>query len=197
MASDRRPGFLREFLRQPGIVGAIVASSRFLASEMVQGFDWDRIGTVVEYGPGTGSFTGHVLRRMSADARYVAIEINPRFAARFRTDHPGVPIYEASAADVEQVCRSEGITRIDAVVCGLPWASFPADLQTAILDATMTMLAPGGQFGTFAYLQGLLLPGGMRLRRLLRGRFATVTTSRIVWRNLPPAFIYRCRQAND
>lgn len=196
MSSERRPGFLREFLRQPSIVGAIAASSRFLAMEMVEGFDWDRIATVVEYGPGTGSFTGQVLKRMAPDARYVAIEINPRFAQRFRVEYPGVPIHEASAADVGQVCRSEGIARIDAVVCGLPWASFPADLQISILDATLDMLAPGGQFGTFAYLQGLLLPGAMRLRRLLHGRFASVATSRIVWRNLPPAFIYRCRHAD-
>ena len=195
MASDRRPGFLREFLRQPGIVGAIAASSKYLAKEMVAGFDWDRIASVVEYGPGTGAFTGHILERMAKDARYVAFEINPRFARRFRAQYPGVPIHETSVADVQEVCRSEGIDRIDAVVCGLPWASFPADLQTSILDATRTMLAPGGQFGTFAYLQGLLLPGGMRLRRLLRDRFAAVTTSRIVWRNLPPAFIYRCRHA--
>jgi phosphatidylethanolamine/phosphatidyl-N-methylethanolamine N-methyltransferase len=192
MTADRSRGFLWEFVRQPGTVGAVAASSVFLAQEMVDGFDWRRIRTVVEYGPGTGSFTGQILSRLEPDARYLAFEINPRFLQRFRSQYPGVPIYEQSAADVARVCAREGIDHVDAIVCGLPWASFSDALQAAILDATLDVLAPDGQFGTFAYLQGLLLPGGFRLRRHLRRRFASVTTSRIVWRNLPPAFIYRC-----
>jgi phosphatidylethanolamine/phosphatidyl-N-methylethanolamine N-methyltransferase len=189
----RSRGFLWEFARQPGTIGAVAASSPFLAREMVDGFDWARIQTIVEYGPGTGAFTRQILERLRPGARYVALEVNPRFADDFQTHFPGVPIYQRSAAEVASVCSREGITRIDAVVCGLPWASFQDPLQTAILDATMAMLSPDGQFSTFAYLQGLLLPGGFRLRNHLRRRFALVKTSRIVWRNLPPAFIYRCR----
>jgi phosphatidylethanolamine/phosphatidyl-N-methylethanolamine N-methyltransferase len=193
MESGRNRGFLWEFLCQPGTVGAVAASSAFLAREMVEGFDWPRIRTVVEYGPGTGAFTGPILQRLEPGARYVAIELNPHFIHRFQTRYPGVPVHQESAVRVAHVCHSEGIAQIDAVVCGLPWASFPDDLQTSILDATVAMLAPDGQFGTFAYLQGLLLPGALRLRNHLRARFQSVTTSRIVWRNLPPAFIYRCR----
>ena len=192
MATGRNRGFLWEFVRQPGTVGAVAASSPFLAREMVDGFDWATIRTVVEYGPGTGAFTRQILERLQPGARYVALEVNPRFVSNFQTYFPNVPIYQQSAAEVASVCGREEITRIDAVVCGLPWASFGNSLQAAILDATAAMLSPNGQFSTFAYLQGLLLPGGFRLRNHLRRRFASVKTSRIVWRNLPPAFIYHC-----
>ena len=188
-----KSNFQWEFVRHPGTVGAIAASSSSLAREMVQGFDWHRIRTVVEYGPGTGAITGEILGRLQPGARYAAIEINPQFVQHLRTRYPGVAIHQNSAVDVASVCAQEGFASLDAIVCGLPWASFGAPLQTAILDAAIAMLEPDGQFATFAYLQGLLLPGGMKIRRRLQRCFASVESSRVVWRNLPPAFVYRCR----
>jgi len=193
MTATSRSNFQWEFVRQPSTVGAIAASSVFLAREMVRGFDWQRIRTVVEYGPGTGAITGEILRQIQPGTRYAAIEINPSFVRHLRTRYPDVPVHQTSATDVANVCVKEGIGRVDAIVSCLPWASFGDQLQSAILDAAVAVLAPDGQFATFAYLQGLLLPGGMRLRHRLRRCFASVETSRVVWRNLPPAFIYRCR----
>jgi phospholipid N-methyltransferase len=54
------------------------------------------------------------------------------------------------------------------------------------------VLAPGGQFATFAYWQGMLLPAAWRFSRRLHRTFSSVQRSRTVWRNLPPAFVYRC-----
>ena len=56
------------------------------------------------------------------------------------------------------------------------------------------LLSEGGYFATFAYLQGLMLPAGIRFRKLLNELFSEVTTSRVVWKNLPPALVYRCRK---
>jgi phosphatidylethanolamine/phosphatidyl-N-methylethanolamine N-methyltransferase len=92
------------------------------------------------------------------------------------------------------LCDRQGIAQVDCIVSGLPWASFPDDMQTQYLDAMMTVLKPGGQFVTFAYLQGLLLPAGRRFRRKLDHYFSRVDRSRTVWLNLPPAFVYRCRR---
>ena len=103
-------------------------------------------------------------------------------------------IYKDSVEDVRRLCNREGIEQVDCIVSGLPWASFLDDIQTQYLDAMMTVLRPGGQFVTFAYLQGLLLPAGQRFRRKLGNYFSQVTRSRTVWMNLPPAFVYRCRR---
>ena len=81
---------------------------------------------------------------------------------------------------------------LDAIVSGLPWASFPQSLQTRILDATMKVLRPGGQLVTFAYHTGLLMPAGRRFQRLLPRYFSKITRGRSVWRNTPPAFTIRC-----
>jgi phospholipid N-methyltransferase len=80
-------------------------------------------------------------------------------------------------------------------VSGLPWAGFAATRQTRILDAVVASLRPGGWFTTFAYVHAAGWPPGRRFRRLLEARFSEVERSRVVWKNLPPAFVYRCREA--
>jgi phospholipid N-methyltransferase len=82
----------------------------------------------------------------------------------------------------------------DAIVSGLPWAAFAPEMQQRVLDEMMRVLRPGGRFVTFAYLQGLLLAGGQNFARVLPKYFSEVQRSRIIWNNLPPAFVYRCKR---
>lgn len=187
-----RAHFLGSFLRDAGGIGAVAPSSPALARRMVEWFDWERIGSVVEYGPGTGVFTEQIERARRPGSRFFAIERDPRLAALTRERCPGVTVREDSVVRVAELCRSEGVESVDAVLCGLPWASFSEDLQEQCLDALFEVLAPGGRFATFAYWQGLALPAGQRFRRKLRERFGGFSTSPTVWRNLPPAFVYRC-----
>ncbi len=195
MATVRTIGkFFGEFLLHPTRTGAIAPSSQYLARTMVEWIDLPKAKTVLEYGPGTGVFTSRILERMPADARFVAIELNSKLAALFRQRHPNLILVEDSVANVGAICEKHGLEQVDCIVCGLPWASFPESLQTRILDQMMTVMSSHGQFVTFAYLQGLLLPPGRRFAALLPKYFTHVSKSRTVWRNLPPAFVYQCRR---
>lgn len=184
--------FLKNFLRNPTQVGAIAPSSPGLVDAMVQWIDWETAKTVVEFGPGTGVFTDAARKRIRVDGKFFAIERSADLAQRTRQRCPGVAVYEDSATNIAEICRRESVDQIDAVICGLPWAAFPESLQTEIMDAMMSVLKPGGQFATFAYWQGVILPAGMRFSRRLRGTFSSVHRSQTVWKNLPPAFVYRC-----
>ena len=184
--------FLKSFLRQPGAVGAIAPSSTRLALAMVDWFDWSTARNVVEYGPGTGVFTQQIVQRLRPDAKFFAIERDANLLALLQRKLPAVKVIQDSVANVAVHCKAMGIDKIDAVVCGLPWASFSEKLQRECMDAMLEVLRPGGQFATFAYWQGLMLPAGQRFKRRLSECFTKVETSSTVWRNLPPAFIYRC-----
>ncbi len=186
--------FLGEFILHPTKTGAIAPSSQHLARAMVEWIDLPKAETVLEFGPGTGVFTPWILDRMPAGSRFAAIEANSRLAELFRRRHPGVTLVEDSVANVGAIQRRLGLGMVDCIVCGLPWASFPESLQTRILDEMMTVMSPRGQFVTFAYLQGLLLPPGKRFAALLPRYFSHVSKSPTVWRNLPPAFVYQCRR---
>lgn len=187
-----RAAFLKNFLRNPTQVGAIVPSSPVLVKTMVDWFDWDTARGVVEYGPGTGVFTESIVQRLHPEAKFFAIERSLDMAALTRGRCPAATVYEDSVTNVVELCRGESMQQVDAIVCGLPWASFPTSLQTEAIDAMFEVLKPGGQFATFAYWQGMLLPAARRFSGMLQERFTTVERSHTVWRNVPPAFVYRC-----
>lgn len=185
--------FLRTFLRHPATVGAIAPSSQSLAREMMARIDFATAGAIVEVGAGTGVFTQAILERLSTRSPFLAIEKLPELAraliARFGPAH----VVEGDALDLPAILKARAIGPVDAVISGLPWAAFPAALQTKLIDAISACLIPAGRFSTFAYVQGLVLPSAWRFRNLLDRRFLTVATSRVVWRNLPPAFVYHCQ----
>jgi phospholipid N-methyltransferase len=55
-------------------------------------------------------------------------------------------------------------------------------------------MRPGARFATFAYSHAAWMPPARKFRELLDSRFSQVETSKVVWRNVPPAFVYRCRK---
>lgn len=184
--------FFVEFLCHPRDVGAVAPSSEALALRTVRSIDWTNVKTIVEFGPGTGAITQVILDNKPPDACLLAIEQNPRFVEILERRFPSLTVFHNSVSNVQQVCESQGLTEIDAVISGLPWSSFTDEQQTEYLEALLSVLRPGGQFATYAYISGLLLPSAHRFRSKLREYFREVRCSRIVWLNVPPAFVYHC-----
>jgi len=176
------------------ITGAVAPSSAFLAQAMVQDLGLDSSDAVLEYGPGTGVFTGFILRALKPGGKFAAIELNPKFAAMFKSRYPDVLLFQDTVANVRTICDRAGIRAVDCIVSGLPWAVFPEELQLRCLEEMMRVLKPGGRFVTFAYVHGLALARARKFASLLPQYFTTVSKSPVVWLNVPPAFVYRCRR---
>ena len=185
---------LGEFVRQPVHTGTVAPSSPWLAERLVQDTGLAEAGTVVELGPGTGPFTRLIAERARPDALVLALELNPRLAAELVGRFPRVEIVNDSAERLPDHLRARGRSHADCILSGLPFAAFTEALQRSLLDAILASLPPGGRFATFAYVHAAWLHPGRHFRMLLESRFSDVTTSRIVWRNLPPAFVYRCEK---
>lgn len=185
--------FFRGFATRPRSTGAIAPSSQALARMMVRGSDLKNAGLVVEIGPGTGAFTGVILAGLAEPGRYLGLELNPDFVRKLAAKFPQADIRNDSAENIARHVEQRGAgARADYVVCGLPWAIFPQDLQERILGGIRGVLRPGGRFSTFAYVHALPLPPARRFRRMLEARFSKVELSPIVWKNVPPAVAYYC-----
>jgi phospholipid N-methyltransferase len=193
MASRARL-FLSEFLRSPRAVGAVLPSSGGLAEAMVAPIDFATALDIVEFGPGTGSFTARIAERLTPRHRYVGIEANEQFCRHLAAEFPALRFVNTGAERVADVLAENGMTAADAIVSGLPWASLPIELQDAIFAQMRRCLHAGSLFVTFAHLQGLCLPGAWALRRRLQQEFSQVTRTPVIWTNLPPAFTYVCRK---
>ena len=187
----------RRFLQNPTQIGALCPSSPALCRTITSDIGLENATTVVELGPGTGVITREILRRLSPETTFLAIELDKALCMDLRRNFPELRLCNDSAARLEAILQEEQLERIDVIVSGLPWAIFPETLQQEILENVLASLRPGGCFTTFAYLQGLMLPAGRRFRKRLCEIFDKVETTPVVWRNLPPAFVYRCRPREE
>ncbi len=185
--------FLGAFLRKPASTGSFAPSSAWLARAMVHGCDLKQAKAVVEFGPGTGAFTRLILHRIGRQTTFIALELDGEHVRRLRQRFLGLRVYNDSAERVQRYLTRHGSKKADYIISGLPWANMPAKVQERILGAVLAALAPDGMFTTFTYVHACWMPSARRFRKRLREHFAEVRTSRIIWRNVPPAFVYRCR----
>ncbi|GJQ59355.1 MAG: hypothetical protein SCALA701_21560 [Candidatus Scalindua sp.] len=182
--------FIKQFVFHPTKTGAIAPSSQSLADLITDAADLSNASSVIEFGSGTGIFTEKILQKVSKDTKFFALEINPDFVKATISRCPNVTIYHDSATNAKKYLHRLALKECDSIICGLPWASFSEGLQNELLDTIVDILKPGGKFLTFAYLQGLLLPAGIRFKKNLSTRFKHLTKTETVWLNFPPAFVY-------
>ncbi len=174
--------FFRGFLEHPGMVASVVPSSRATIDAMLAKVDWDRCRLFVEYGPGVGTFTTHILDRLPPDGRLLAIDTNARFVDYLREtiDDPRLEVVLGSAADVEGFVRAAGHPCADYVISGLPFSSLPEAVAEGIVAATYRVMRVGGAFMTYQFRP--------TARDLTQAQFEKVDTGLALF-NVPPCLL--------
>lgn len=175
-------------------MGAVAPSSARLCDRLAAIVPGSGDPVVVELGAGTGPTTAAVQRRLRGRGQHVAVELDPVLADRLERTYPDVDVAVGDAADLGRILAERGLSRVDAVLSGLPWSLIPPEAQRAILEAVADALRPEAAFTTIAYLNALPLDGARGFRALLGTLFDEVLTTRTVWANIPPAVTYVCRR---
>ncbi len=180
---DERLAFLQGFLKKPQQVGSVIPSSRFLERKIVEFTGAANARVVVELGPGTGGTTRALLRALPADARLLAIEINPRFA-RILREHadPRLIVHEGSAEDLPTLIDTHGLGAPDAVVSGIPFSTLAPALGRRIANAIFDALPSGGRFVAYQ-VRG-------HVHDVARPFFGRARVE-VELRNIPPMRVYR------
>jgi phosphatidylethanolamine/phosphatidyl-N-methylethanolamine N-methyltransferase len=185
--------FVSSAVRSPGVIGAVAPSGRALCDLLASVAPVDPTATVVELGPGTGVVSQALRRRLPPETRHVAVEIDPGMVTHLLRTRPWLEVVRGDAKDLQKLLADIGITQVDAVVSGLPWTLFSREAQRGIMEQVSRVLVPGGMFTTFAYSHVMRLPTQRRFRELLEESFDEVRVTSTVWRNVPPALCYQCR----
>lgn len=182
--------FFRAFLRSPKMVGSVIPTSPFVIARLLDQVNWPTAHLIIEYGPGLGTFTRPLLRKLGKDGVLIAIDPNPDFIAHLRrtiTD-PRLIAVEGSAADVEDiVARHAPGLQADHVISGLPFSTLPEGVGDQIMAATHRVIAPGGSFLIYQYSR-FVLP-------LLKPHFARIAQTR-VWANIPPCVLFAAHKVS-
>lgn len=176
--------FLKRFLSEPGRVGSVAPSSRFLCHEILKQVSWPTVQTIVELGPGTGVFTKEILRKKRPDALFFAVERDGQFRQLLQRRFPGIMVKQ-EALQINGYLRELQVDKADVIISGLPFAVFTEELREGILAEVHEALAPGGLFITFQY--------SLQLHSELQQRFSKVELS-FTALNIPPAFVYTCQK---
>jgi phospholipid N-methyltransferase len=145
--------FARNFLKHPRMLGSLIPSSRFLIEQVLRQMDWARARVIVEYGPGVGTITTEILRRMGPDARLVVFETTPDFVRFLRETvrDQRLHIVHGSAGEIENVLRQLGLGGADYVISGIPFSTMPESLRASILRATHAALGDEGAFIVYQF----------------------------------------------
>jgi phospholipid N-methyltransferase len=167
------------------MLGSVVPSSSFLVNDMMRQVDWNRARVLVEYGPGVGTFTREILKRMRPDAVLVAIELNSEFVEylRDRVHDPRFRVVHGSAARVRGVLAEQGLAPADYIISSLPYRNMPDSLRREILEESRLALRPEGSLVLYQYTRTLL--------PYLESSFSSVTLNFQLF-NILPALIFHC-----
>jgi phosphatidylethanolamine/phosphatidyl-N-methylethanolamine N-methyltransferase len=176
--------FLRSWLQRPSCVGAIAPSSNGLARLICSEIDAG-CGPVLELGPGTGVFTQALLGRGLEPAQLTLIEALPEFAALLRQRYPQARVLTCDAVGLAHVALYADACA-GAAVSGLPLRAMPTGVIDTIIAGVFAWLRPRACLYQFTY--GLRCP--IPAQVLQRHRLRAQAMGR-VWRNLPPATVWR------
>jgi phospholipid N-methyltransferase len=145
--------FARNFLKHPRMLGSVIPSSRFLINGLLKQVDWNRARVIVEYGPGVGTITTEILKRLHKDGTLIVFETNGDFVQYLRRslDDPRVRIIHGSAERVEEVLTELGLEAADYIISGIPFSTMPAEVRANILRNTHLALRKRGRFLVYQF----------------------------------------------
>ncbi|MGB3681283.1 MAG: methyltransferase domain-containing protein [Rubrobacteraceae bacterium] len=178
----RRTLFARSMLENPRTVGSVWPTSKWAVRDLLGMTDLPAARRVVEFGVGTGVYTGEIVERLGPDAEFLAFEVDPRLAKAVsgKLRDPRLRVLHESAENAERYLEGE---KVDALVSSLPFTTFPAGLREEILDVSRSILAPGAPMLVLQYSKAVLPHLEKRFSRIRR---------RVSPLNVPPAFLYAC-----
>lgn len=189
--SKTRTIFLKEFIKNKS-TGALCASSQRLARAMIKDVDLQKAKSIAEIGAGTGSFTQLILKEKPQDALFFAIEQNPMMAKELLSKFTNLDCEICNAKLLGQMLEKRNLNGIDLVVSGIPWTILKDKEQDELLAVIHKNLKSGAYLSTFLYVLPTLAK--KKFTRKLYANFSKVTTSKLIYGNIPPAIVYYCKK---
>ena len=186
--------FSKEFILHPISTSSIVPSSKNLSCAIVSVSNIKEAKAIIELGCGTGAVTEAIVKNADKNSNIFSFDTNSAFIKIIREKYPQVRAINDSAENMKQYMNEYSVEYADTVISSLPWATFSIRLQIRLINTINCILNDNGEFVTYAYLHTKLFSSHKRFVKILHKKFKTVTFSSVVWTNLPPAFIIKCKK---
>ncbi len=180
--------FFQAFLKNPLKVGSIAPSSPELAQKMLDEIRPDEKNVVLELGVGTGAITKFLQEIVPSKESYFGIELDKDLVKLLRKNFPELKIVRGNACDTFSIYQKNGFGKVGYIICCLPFVSMPNEIGERILKEVDRFMEKGCVFRTFQYAHGYYFPSAVKLREHMRHRYGKAKKSRLIVKNMPPAF---------
>ncbi len=184
--------FIRSWIENPSVIGAVSPSGPALARAMASYVDVRRPGPIIELGPGTGPVTKALLARGIPAERLVLVEYEQKFCHLLGERYPGVRIIQGDAYGLKATLAGRIDGQIATVVSSLPLLIRPERDRIELLHQAFDMMGEDGLFIQFTY--GLAVSPMPIHAHGVGGAYVGKGSAPILL-NIPPARVWRYRRA--
>ncbi len=202
--------FFKQFLKLRNEIGAFFPSSEIIGKKITKYINHEikKPIRVLEVGPGTGSITEFIIKKMDKDDELILVEMNSDFCAlltrksiewKKKGHSPKITIKEMSIFDFQDT------QKFDFIICALPINNFPVEFVENLMNLFSKLISLDGIFSYYEYKffrtwgKTIAPLKSIRTRmkelshffdsRLFRNKLSTDH----VWKNLPPADIHHLK----
>jgi phospholipid N-methyltransferase len=177
---DERWIFLKNFVRHPLRNASVIPSSAAASRAILTGIDWKKTKTVIELGPGNGTFTRQILAQCMPGTKVILIELEESYVKILKQKFgEKIHVVHDSAHRMNEILQSLHLGKADLIVSSLPF--LPNPVRQMVNDAILRQCRGGAAFRFFTYMPPVMkrFYTGMPIQKL-----------KFVWNNIPPMWIY-------
>ena len=175
--------FLKQLIRNPKSLGAVVPSSQVLADFICGHVPTVDNHLVVEVGAGTGRFTQGLLKAGIKPENLIVLEIDPLMCSFLRKNFPQINVIEGNANQLHTLLPEHWVGRIGTIISGIPMVNLSGEDQELIISSCFQVLSPSGAVLQFTY--GPISPLSSKKLGLAKKRLGHV------FMNFPPATVWQ------
>jgi phosphatidylethanolamine/phosphatidyl-N-methylethanolamine N-methyltransferase len=144
--------FFKRWLADPWAMGSIAPSSASLRRVIGKNIIRNPDQLVVEFGGGTGAVTRAILEAGVPADKLVSFEIDGELAGYLGERYPDIRVYKEDCRKAAALLGAEHTGKVGTVVIGIPMITFPLDFQREVIEATFSILQPGGRFLLYTFM---------------------------------------------
>jgi phosphatidylethanolamine/phosphatidyl-N-methylethanolamine N-methyltransferase len=198
--------FFAQFFKEFQAMGSFCSTSKWAAKALTEPLVGPRkTMRILEAGPGTGSVTDQILKRMRTGDELVLCELNPRLMAILKRNlarHPLFDIHKNRISFFEgPVQELPGSQPFDVIVCAIPFLNLPVPVVKEIFARFRELSHEKTVMTYYEYI--MMRELGKAISKTRRSRVSqlepflqevweqTNTQRKQVWRNVLPVNVYR------